>query len=93
MREKIIKLSEPLDSRGRTEEDDKFFKGQVADQILALFRKEIEKCLPGVAFTDYPDTQEGRQAKYENSLWNSCRENLIKNLKDLINQPPSHRRE
>ena len=47
------------------------------DKILSLIRER----LPKEAFTDYPDTEDGRKARYENSLYNSAIQKMRDSLK------------
>jgi len=48
-----------------------------ADQILLAIQARLLKD----AFIDYPDTEDGRKARYENSLYNSAIQKMRDSLK------------
>ena len=52
-------------------------KKALADQILLAIQARLLKD----AFIDYPDTEDGRKARYENSLYNSAIQKMRDSLK------------
>jgi len=56
-------------------------KEAYTDKLVALCKAYALSILPEEAFTDYPDTPEGRQMRHENMLFNSA----IQKAKDKIN--------
>jgi hypothetical protein len=53
---------------------------------LADIEKAVMEAVPEKAFTNYPDTEDGRKARYENSLFNLCRSQTLLNLKEVFNR-------
>lgn len=77
----IIHISSPADEEIET------IAQILRTSLLQVHNSALEQAKEGLegekAFTDYPDTQEGRQNRHENSLYNSALSTAIEKLESL----------
>ena len=61
-----------FNKKGKPIKRNKTMKEARNKEIKRIIEKDIKRLEGKIAFTDYPDTTEGRQCRHENRLYNSA---------------------